>query len=167
MTKITEIHIARIQILAQHGRITPAAILADAKQTESPLHELYDWDVQRAAEAHWLQRSREILRMVKVVVHLEETSVRIPAYVRDNNSSPKEQGYVSLDTLVLDTTAARRTLIIELGRVVSMLERARKIAIGLDLDQEVNQLLEDVTGLRRVVETQVAQDLTEEIRPQA
>jgi len=50
------------------GRLTPTIVWQTAKQSpRNPLHKLYDWDVRRAAEAHWTDVSRTIIRCVQLV----------------------------------------------------------------------------------------------------
>ena len=71
MERLTEQHVAYLVTLERQGRTTAEDVLADAKRPDSPLHDLYDWDVTAAAEAHWLDRTRAIIRLVKVVVHTE------------------------------------------------------------------------------------------------
>jgi hypothetical protein len=150
--RITPRHVAHIITLEREGNTTPEAVLADAKAKESPLHDLFDWNVQRAAEAHWLERSREILRGVHYVVHTETHSYTLPRYVRDPDVAPKAQGYASVEHLREDPNRARRALTGELERVAMALTRARGIAAGLFLDQEIDALLERVAGLRAVVD---------------
>jgi hypothetical protein len=150
MHRLTEAHVAYLVTLEQQGRGTPADVLADAKRDESPLHDLYDWDITVAAEAHWLDRTRAIIRLVKVVVHTEHQTIRIPRYVRDPSRPPREQGYVSVETLRLETTLAHRALVTEMERVMSSLRRARHIAVGLSLEEEIDDLLARVAGLRQV-----------------
>jgi hypothetical protein len=153
MHKLTETHVTYLVSLERQGRQTAEAILADAKRLESPLHELYDWDVQTAAEAHWLDRTRALIRMVKIVVHTETHTYRIPRYVKDPELPAREQGYTSLEHLRVDATLSRRALATELERVTSSLRRARNIALGLDLEEEVDRLLTVVSGLRVIVST--------------
>lgn len=149
--RMTEVHVNYIIQLERAGRTSASDVLADAKTAESPLHDLYDWDVEKAAEAHWLDRTREIIRLVKVVVHTENISVSLPRYVRDPSAAAKEQGYVSVESLRLDPVLARRALIAEFERVTGSLRRARSIAVGLDLEDEVDALLARVVGLRALL----------------
>jgi hypothetical protein len=138
--------------LAADGRLTAEALVADARRKDSPMHELFDWDVKRAAQAHWLERAREIIRTVKVVITTSHVSVRVPAYVRDPQMASHLQGYVSTHSLMADPAEARRALIIECERAATTLKRARTIALALDLSNEVDAMLEQLTGFRFNVE---------------
>ena len=149
--KLTNVQIAHIVSLEKDGHTTAAAILADAKLPDSPLHVLYDWDVEKAAEAHWLARTRAIIRLVRYVVHTEKQTITLPRYVRDPEQPQRDQGYATLDRLREDPPVARRALLAELGRVVSALQRARVVAVGLGLADEIEELLSRVSGLQSVV----------------
>lgn len=151
VSKITEAHVTHIISLERQGRVTPDTILDDAKRPESPLHNLYDWNVEKAAQAHWLERTREIIRLIRVVVTTETITVRPPRYIKDPGIPANEQGYVALHTLRVDPTLARRALITELERVTSSLIRAQRIAAGLELDDQIAGILAQVSGLRTIV----------------
>jgi hypothetical protein len=150
MHRLTETHVTYLVTLEQRGHTSAEDVLADAKHPESPLHDLYDWDVSTAAEAHWLARTRAILRLVKVVVHTEHQTIRIPRYVRDPARPPREQGYVSVEALRLESALAHRALVTEMERVMSSLRRARHLAVGLGLEDEIDDLLARVAGLREI-----------------
>lgn len=149
--KLTDAHVTHIALLFASGRATAEEVLTDAKQPTSPLHDLYDWDLQRAAEEHWLDRTREILRMPKVVVVTETLQIKVPRYLRDPAAEAREQGYVSLAELRTDPVAARRALAQEFERAAGVLKRARGIAVALGLAEEIERLLEQLLGLRRLV----------------
>jgi len=150
MSRLTETHVAYLVTLEKQGRTSAEDVLADAKRAESPLHDLYDWDVTAAAEAHWLDRTRAIIRLVKVVVHTEHQTIRLPRYIRDPALPSHEQGYASVESLRLESTLAHRALVTEMERVTSSLRRARHIAVGLGLEDDVDDLLARVAGLREI-----------------
>lgn len=146
--RITQRHIDYLISLEKRGRMTAEEVLADAKQPESVLHDLFDWDVARAAEQFWLDRTRAIIRVVRVVVYTEQQTYRLPRYVHDPTLVGREQGYISLETVKVDPQLARQTLTRELQRVTSALERAKYVAAALGLESDVDELLATVTGLR-------------------
>jgi len=166
--KLTPRHIEYLIALERSGKITAQDILADAKVLTSPLHDLYDWNVEAAAEAHWLDRTREIVRLVRYVVHTETHTVKLPRYVRDPDVPRNVQGYTTLETLRVDPRLARRALIAEFERVTSALRRGREIAIGLDLETDIDDILARVAGVRAIVAA-TTQDSTTggELQPNA
>ena len=149
--RLNEAHVAYIVSLEHAGKTSAEAVLADARRPESPIHELYDWDVAKAAHAHWLDRTRQILGLVRIIEHTETTTIRLPRYVKDPAVPTNEPGYVSLEALRIDPVLARRALIAELERVTSALRRARNLSVGLGLEGDCDELLAAVSGLRSVV----------------
>ena len=64
------------------GELTPADVLADAKNHNSPLHSFFEWDEGAAAEQWRLQQARGLIRaIVAVIVDNEEPAKRIQAFV--------------------------------------------------------------------------------------
>jgi hypothetical protein len=156
MAKITQSHVAYIVTLERQGRTTAEDILTDAKRPDSPLHDLYDWDVTKAAESHWLDRTRQIIRFVRIVVHTQHQTIRIPRYIRDPSLHGHEQGYVSVERVRLEEQLAYRALVTELERVTSSLRRARAIATGVGLEGDIDELLARVAGLRTMTTAQTS-----------
>jgi hypothetical protein len=155
--KLTMAQVAHLRKLEKAGRLTPSRVLADAKKKTSPLHSLsWDWNLQRAAVKHWLTVAREVIRSVQIEHHSTVTSFQAPFYVRDEALPPTEEGYVSTVVLKKDKAASRRTVIQELQRAESALNRARHVAATLGLANEIDQLILRVTGLQAVVEKKAA-----------
>lgn len=137
------------QLEQTHGRLTPNVVVNDAKQKKSPLHDLFPWDVEEAAQKYWLHRAREIIQSVRLVSSNTETvRVDAPFYVRDPSLPPAEQGYVSVATLQRDPQQARESLRLEFARVEGALARARSIAVALNLESEIEDLIERVVRIR-------------------
>lgn len=144
---------ARLAELADRnaGRLTPDDVVADARSADSPLHDLFEWNIKKAAYSHWLDRAREIITSVRVSVTTEHTQVKVVAYVRDPAASSEEQGYRSIVSLRANEEEARAAIVAEFTRVGSHLQRAREIAVALDLDSEVEEIMDRVTNLKQIV----------------
>lgn len=139
---------------ANGGRLTPEAVVEDAKRKASPLHTHFTWDVQKAAHSHWIEQARALITSVRVEMRTDTTTVSSVAYVRDPTADGKVPGYVSVVSLRNDKDLARDALVSEFGRVGDALRRAREIAAALDAQGDVDDLLERVVGLRqRFLET--------------
>jgi hypothetical protein len=144
---------ARLSLLEnEHGQLTPAIVVADAKDETSPLHALFDWDVTDAAEKWWLAQARQIIRSVKLVITTEEVTVKTPHYVRDPSVPPDAQGYISIARLQRDPVAAKQSLLLEFNRAQSALLRARSLAVVLGLEDEIDHLIERLTYARTQVQ---------------
>lgn len=66
---LTKIQQERIGVIrkAAGGDLRPADIVADARSTDSPLHELFEWDDTLAAELYRLSQATRILHVVAKV----------------------------------------------------------------------------------------------------
>lgn len=133
------------------GRLTPDAVVKDAKSPDSPLHGCFEWNVKKAAHAHWLEQARALITSVMVVTRTEKSTVSTVFYVRDPSAGPVEQGYVSVETVRSDADMAREVLVREFSVAGSALTRARNLAKVLALEDEVEQLISGVDRLRSVV----------------
>lgn len=151
--RITQpVRVRLAQLEKAHGRLTPAVVVADARQKKSPLHDLFSWNVEEAAQKYWLHRAREIIQSVRLVSSETETvTVDAPFYVRDPSLLPSEQGYVSIATLQKNPVQARESLRLEFERVTGALTRARSIAAALGLESEVEELIAHVTRVKERV----------------
>lgn len=136
------------QIAARNGgKIRPDDVVEDARDPSSPLHERFQWDVEKAARAHWLDTARELIRAVRVTITTDTTVVSSVAYVRDPSVDADEQGYVSIATLRSDEDLAREAIVYEFARAQGALTRAREVAAALNLKPEVDRL---IAGVNRV-----------------
>jgi hypothetical protein len=148
--KLTDDQIERVKALeTARGEITPRAVVEDAKDKSSPLHELFEWNKVKAAEAHWLDVAREVIGAVRVVVVTTEHTIKAPMYVRD--MSANGQGYRSVTSLRSDPVSARQSLIYTLEVAAGHLRRAQDIAQPLGLQAEVDQLLAQILGVQRLI----------------
>jgi hypothetical protein len=133
----------RLQELAdKHGKLTPEMVVEDAKDKDSPLHGEFEWDVNKAALAHWIEKAREIIRSVKVVFRTEKKSYQSVAYVRDPRAERRDQGYISVDSVRSDEDLKREVLKQELDRAASILTRARDLAAVFGIEPEIDVLLD-------------------------
>ena len=143
---------------ANNGTLTPDAVVKDAKRKDSPLHDCFEWDLRKAASAHWIEQARQLITSVRVVIHTDTTKVNSVYYVRDPSMAHDKQGYVSVARLRADTDLAREAIVAEFSRVADSLRRAREIAVVLECVDDVESLLKGVVGLRqRFTEESAAQ----------
>lgn len=150
----------RLQSLADAngGRLTPQAVVEDAKREDSPLHELFEWDQRRGHEIYLLHKAREVIRSVRIVVKREDVVFKSPVFVRDPSCEPRQSGYVSIRSLRSDTDLARERVVAEFAAAASALKRAKAIAAALDVGQEIDGVLIDLDRVRnRVLEPASAQ----------
>jgi hypothetical protein len=144
-----EMIIARLQSLQDaEGRLDPRIVIDDAKDPDSPLHECFEWDKEKAAESYWLIQARQLIRSVRLTVTEEKHQFTGIAYVRDPEKPEGEAGYISTITLRTSKDRSRDALISELNRAESALQRAYDVASTLGLQSEVESLLAQLRGIR-------------------
>lgn len=133
--------IARIrQLETPDGKITPQTVLEDAQDPASPLHEHFEWDDTKAAQAYRIDQARELIRSVRLVITNTESVVRTVAYVRDPNRAAHDPGYVNTFRLRQSPDDARAALMAELARADAAMDRAIAVARSLGLEREINEV---------------------------
>ena len=129
------------------GHISPQIVIDAARDPDSPLHPYFTWDDVEAAEKQRLHEARTLIRSVRVEVVRGNQVIAAPFYVRDPARAAQEQGYVSVPILRTREDAARDAVIAEFKRAASALDRARNIAVALDLSGESETIQGQVLSL--------------------
>ena len=129
----------RIEILrTMRGReFGPDVVIEDARDSESPLHDEFPWDVEKAAMEHWREIARDIIHSVQVFQTTEKMQIAVPRYVRNPDAKPNEQSYVSTAELRTDHDRAWQALSYEIERADAMIRRAQRVALAVGLENEV------------------------------
>lgn len=146
-----------IRALARDGFIEPAHVVEAARDPESPLHDEFIWNVNEAAQQHWLDTARSLIRVVRVEVKDEPARSLAPYYVVDPLRPPKSQRYIQLDKAARDRELSGRVLSDEIDRIVAAIRRAQAVAGALGLSEELASLLDNVDMLRTRAETAAAE----------
>ena len=133
------------------GRLTPDLVLDEAKDPNSILHGLFEWDDSLAAHQHRLFQARQIITSVRVVITTENRKISTVYYVRDPEAASMEQGYVSIDKLKTSSDLARESIVMEFARAESHLQRAKLHAEALGMNGQIDDLLEDLGRVKEAV----------------
>ena len=141
---------ARLEEIARNngGVLRPSDVVEDARQPDSPLHELFNWDTDEAAYEHWMHTARKIIATVKVNITTDTIVLKAPAYVRDPRLHGREQGYLETIKLRTEHEIAKEVLAGEVQNVISALRRARNVAAALDMESEIDRLMEEFLDMR-------------------
>lgn len=137
---------------AHGGKLDPEYVIEDARDPESPWHDRFQWDVEKAAREHWLDVARSIIRTITIEYRTVDASELVPAWVRDVRLASDERGYTPTLEIERDSEHARDSMIAEMGRVVAYLRRALAISDALGLRQEALALLDSADALRSRLE---------------
>jgi hypothetical protein len=127
------------------GLISPVHVWKAAQNPEHPLHKHYEWDIKKAAEIHWKDTSRRILRVIRVSSDEEPKATR--AFI--SISTKKGTAYrtvqdvrTNIDLQAAALNAAHRDLEAfearyrEFGEICSIVRMARKAISTKRVQQE-------------------------------
>jgi hypothetical protein len=129
------------------GYLTPQAVVNDARNPKSPLHERFEWDDQKAANAHRLDVARELIREVRYIETITRAELECPNYA--SVSITKDiRGYVPMDRAKKNKEWAHEILNDELTRVRAALERSRGVCDILKLRDELEIVLQQLLMLQ-------------------
>lgn len=142
-----------IELHKQHGTLTPELVVEDAKQVTSPLHELFDWDKERAATAHWHDVARQLIRNVRVVIVNEGRVLKAPYFVRDPALDSTQQGYTTVEKLRTAPDLARDAVADECSRAAAAFRRAQEVAAAVGVESDIHALLTETLALGERVKT--------------
>lgn len=135
------------------GRITPRDVVEAARSASSPLHGYFEWNDSEAAERYREIQARTLLRSISFRVTTVTERFNVPAYMRNPEAAPSEQGYIQTMRLKNDEDLAREALLEEFGRVAANLRRARAFAKYFDMVEDVDVMLGQVNLMRtRVID---------------
>jgi hypothetical protein len=129
------------------GRLEPEKVIEAARPANSPIHEDFEWDLKKAAQQHWIEQARTLIRYVRLEVVIERETICVPFYVNDPIRAPKSKTYVELTSVKGQRAQALRVLEDEVDRIASALERARKVALVLGIGPDLDRLLADLNAL--------------------
>lgn len=128
-------------LIDKSGRLDPARVVQVAARPSHPLHNYFEWDDTKAAQAHRITQARALIREVRVVVRTEVQIVTGVAYVRDPSAGARERGYVALHTIKPASESAREVMRQEMVRVEGALSRARAVAAMVGLADELDVMV--------------------------
>jgi hypothetical protein len=134
--------------LEEEGRLTVEAVIAEAQDPASPLHDAFEWDVEAAAQRHWEAQARKLIRSFKITVEVRNVVFKAPQWVPDPDVPA---AYVSTVKLRSEADRARDVVCAEFARASSALQRAKAVAAVLGIDAEVEGLHERVLSLSDLV----------------
>lgn len=134
------------------GHIEPRHVVDAARDSKSPIHENFPWDVNVAAEQRWLDIARELIRFVKLQITVENHTIVAPYYVPDPERPPRSQRYVQLTMAARDRALAQQIMIDEMDRIAAAIRRAQHAAIVLDMSEWLENMLRDVTTIKTKTE---------------
>jgi hypothetical protein len=144
---------AIVALESKQGKLEPDQIINEAVKEDSPLHYYFEWDDEKAGQAHRLDQARELIRRVKIVVTYEETEIKTVRYIRDVETAGDEQGYIAVRRIKTKNVGA--TLVEELERVNALLMRALTFAMVRE-EALPEGTIRKIEGIRDEIDTLIA-----------
>jgi hypothetical protein len=137
-----------LERLEREGRLTPEAVLEEARKKDSPLREHFTWDNKVAGDRLRLIEARTLIRTVKIEVIHREIPLNVVHFVRD----PEEERYRDITRIrPNEEEVARRVVIEEMSKVSRAAKRARSIAAILGDITDIEEIIRiTTTVIRRV-----------------
>jgi len=113
------------EALARLNEPTAEDIVKEAKSENSPLHELFNWDLKSAAYEHWLATAQMIGRSITITVTMEDkehTEIEVRAFETVDKKEENTKCYVPVEK-VLSKDEYRNQV---MARIRGTLESAEK-----------------------------------------
>lgn len=130
-----------------HGVLTPDAVLADAQDKSSPLHDQFTWDDTEAAHQWRLEQARTLIRSVRVEIQTETKTVSTVRYVRSPEAIGRQQGYADVTKLRTREDLAREALRREFAAARALFDRCETLAEAFGLRPDILDLQRRVAAL--------------------
>lgn len=127
--------------LARKGKVTPREVVDYARNPDTALHNLFEWDDSYAAELYRLEQARNVIRCCVTV--LPGTDKNINVFVSMMEDRRNDDGYSLLVEVLSDSDRREKLLnqafyefnifqrkydtLIELASVFSAMSKAKKI----------------------------------------
>jgi len=151
---------ARMQSLYDlHGTLRPRDVIEDARPEDSPMHSYFEWDDGIAGNKYRIQQARELIRSFRAVatpIVDEEYAIFTPKYIKDTTLGVNVPGYMPISSVKDRKVEAKETILVELNRIISSINRAQGISRYFKLEGYFEKLLINTREIQKVL-----MDLTE------
>lgn len=135
--------LARIQ--KEHGVTTPSAVVEASRPEDAPLHPVFEWRDDVAAEGYRKWQARMLIKSVTVIEQRDGKEVAAPVYVHVPASEPTEQG---------EGASAAQPLQRGYQPVSVVVQRPDMYALALaDLARRLTAARESLDALKRAADT--------------
>lgn len=134
--------------LQNKGELTPADVVQDARNRNSPLHSFFEWDDGAAAEAYRLQQARGLIRsVVAIYVSEEKPAARVRAFVH----IPEKEAPHYRATGQAMSQAKTRKLVLQRAwaELQAWRQRYKDLAEFAELFEVVDEIAEKLTPGRK------------------
>ena len=128
--------------------IRPRELWESARDPEHPLHGEFEWNNEIAGDLYRDDQARRLLR-IRVQVTYEDRVIDAPICVRTPDAEKNAPSYSLTVRMLDDEDRSRKVLLDEIDRAARALERARLVASALGLSTECEELVSQLSLLRK------------------
>ena len=140
----------RFQVLKRlekkNGDLVVDDIIEEAKSPKSPLHDVFEWDLEKAAYSEWQSTARRLIREYKFIVVTEEVVRYAPEWV--SKSDAKTPTYTRTSIVARDRARSLDTLQDEIARIISACDRSLALADHFKLRARFEERLKTAAEIR-------------------
>ena len=80
------------RIQNQRGVIEPRVVVEESRPESAPLHPVFEWDDDKAAENYRTWQARSLIKSVRVIEMRDGADVPVPVYVHVPTATPPGEG---------------------------------------------------------------------------
>ena len=133
----------RIDELEQKYSYTSAEIIVeDAMKPESPLHDYFLWNKDKASYEYWLNQARELLRHIVIKVVSSEESKPIRAYF--NVTAPEEYKKIGIKQIYVSVEKVAKNKVYK-NEVISQARAELELwAYRYQMYQELSEIVAEI-----------------------
>lgn len=135
--------------MEKKGKLTPDAVIKEARNPKSPLHSKFEWNIQKAALESWRATARDIIASYRINIVIDEQVFEIPKFVRDVRRPSDAQGYKSIGRIKTKRAEAALFLERELNLAATYCAKAISYASYLNMTGKIEALIVEIKELAR------------------
>jgi hypothetical protein len=102
------------RIERENGKLTPIDVINEARSISSPLHEVFDWDDNSAAEKFRLVQARGLINHITVEIKYDHTTKEQKAWFSVNttpNNNEVDIAYVNVERVLTEKPLREQMLL--------------------------------------------------------
>lgn len=141
-----------LRIYQSEGIVTPERLVLAATAVTSPIHEIFEWDDDKAAYAHRLWQARQLIRRVRILppneppVRWVNVTITPPAAVAGEPAEPI-QGYRLLSDVAQDRDQLASAISLLRGKMEAASESYKEVLAYVQPDYPHRPTLDGI-GVR-------------------
>ena len=93
------------RIKTKYGKLDPADVVEESKDTSSVLHSVFCWDDDEAAKRYRERQAQDLIRNIKVTIVNKTVNATVRAFVNVRTTTLPQRSYVSLYDAIKDDVA--------------------------------------------------------------